>query len=227
MTTLGGSTAAAAVVGLRVACDVRTLTAARMTRNAMSFMSRVLPPNAGCIRELLLADPAVYRGHLSSSGPFGRGFYVNSAARPLRGHAGWGAAEDRLALDRDAVPVRLRGHLRVLRARPHRGDPGWADLGDGDHADVPVRGLGLHRDRERDGLLDAGAAPGRQPLGQRRARGPLHRLDRRVGVRRGRVLRVPEHHRARDARADRSVRVDLAATRRLGGLAADWTVAPS
>ena len=52
--------------------------------------------------------------------------------------------------------------------------------GDRDHAGLPVRDLGLHRDRERDGLPVARPSAEGQPLGQHRAADPVHRFHRHL-----------------------------------------------
>jgi hypothetical protein len=75
----------------------------------------------------------------------------------------------------------------------------------------PVRGLALHRDRERDGVPLAGPRPDRQPLGQHCLAKPVRRLHRGLGDRRDvGVLLVPEHHRECPSAAGRLVRVDVA-----------------
>jgi hypothetical protein len=67
--------------------------------------------------------------------------------------------QDRGPVDRDALPVRLWRHLRILQPGADRGGDGRRGLGDGDHAGLPVRGLALHRDRERDGVPLADLSP--------------------------------------------------------------------
>jgi hypothetical protein len=67
--------------------------------------------------------------------------------------------QDRGPVDRDALPVRLWRHLRILQPGTDRGGDGRRDLGDGDHPVLPVRDLALHRDRERHGVLSLVLSP--------------------------------------------------------------------
>jgi hypothetical protein len=67
--------------------------------------------------------------------------------------------QDRGPVDRDALPVRLWRHLRILQPGAAPGGDGRRDLGDGDHPRLPVCGLAVCRDRERDGVLSLVLSP--------------------------------------------------------------------
>ena len=56
-------------------------------------------------------------------------------------------------------------------------------VGDRDHGDLPIRSLGLHRDRKCDGLPFARPAVEGQPLDQHRVADPISRLYRGFGYR--------------------------------------------
>ena len=62
----------------------------------------------------------------------------------------------------------------VLSKGADRGSDRRRSFGDRDHGDLPVRRLGLYRDREREGLPVARPAVEGQPLDQHRVADPVH-----------------------------------------------------
>jgi hypothetical protein len=75
------------------------------------------------------------------------------------------------------------GYLRLLSRGADRGGHRRRGFGGRDHGVLPVRSLGLHRDRKCDGLPIARPAVEGQPVDQHRIADLVHRLYRGFGYR--------------------------------------------